>query len=123
MQIEFASPSQFPASVPSSLSSEEEYTIYAYSFFENERLGCNRWTRMTSSSSSAHALQYAEGLYKSQQYQKIEIKKKAYNDKKGRYMSSTFRVYGNKFNKKYIIPTATALIITLIVAGLFHVYL
>lgn len=122
MQIELSSPSKLPASLLPSLSSTIEYTIYAYSFFEDEKLGCNRWKRMTTSLDSTKAMLYAEGLYKSQQYQKIEIKKKSYHEKKGRYTSSTFRVYENKLSRNYIKYIA-ALLLALGAVGFLYNYL
>ena len=70
-----------------------EYTIYAYNNFESEKVGCNRWQRLSSVQAEEEALSKAQRLFESQLYQKIEIKKKSYDEKKGRYIAKTHKVY------------------------------
>lgn len=79
-----------------SSASQAEYIIYAYNHFEPEKLGQNRWQRISTLSKSEQAVIKAEKLYESELYQKVEIKKKKFDEKKGCYISSTLRVYQQK---------------------------
>lgn len=98
---------------------ETEYTIYAYHSYDEKKLGYNRWQRVTTSTDEAQAISKAEQLFKSQLYPKIEIKKKIFDNKKGRHKDTTFKIYENKPKKNHLILSAT-LLLAVVSAGLFY---
>ena len=83
------------SSTPSTLPSVE-YTIYAYNNYEAEKVGYNRWQRLSSSFEESVALTKAEYLFGLQKYQKVEVKKKKFDERKGSYTVSTHKVFESK---------------------------
>ena len=101
------------------LFSGTEYTIYAYNNFESEKLGCNRWQRLSSVQVEAEALIHAERLFQSQLYQKIEIQKKSFDEKKGRYVAKTHKVY-ELSPRNNLLTFMSVLLLALASAGFFY---
>lgn len=96
-----------------------EYIIYAYDLFENDKVGCNRWQRVTSGSDIDTMIEKADILYGSGAYQRVEIKKKSYNTKKQTYQVATFKTFGNR--RRYnLMSLLTMLILSLSSVGLFY---
>ncbi len=96
-----------------------EYSVYAYSHFKDDELGHNHWKRVMVGSDVSAILLQAEKLFCSEKYQKIEIKKKIFDDKKGRNVASTFRIFENKSQNKYV-RIGTVLLLTISCAGLLY---
>jgi len=96
-----------------------EYTIYAYNRFHNNALGYNRWQRVTTIHDSEEALTQAQNLFQSHQYEKVEIKKKAFDDKKGQHVASTYRVFESRPKKDYLVMISVILL-AFIAGGLFY---
>ena len=76
--------------------SQTEYIIYAYQDFEENRLGHNKWQVLSVVPEQDLALETAEKLYQSKDYQKIEIKKKSFDPKTKRYVASTLKTIEKK---------------------------
>ena len=89
----------------STLSYSDEYTIYTYDSFEEEKPGHNRWHRVATIHDQSQALEQAQDLFNSHLYQKVEIKQKSFNEKKGCRVSKTLRIYeaGQKSNTKIVV--------------------
>jgi hypothetical protein len=96
-----------------------EYTIYAYNFFENEKMGCNKWQRLSSVNKENEARMQAERLFQSQLYQKIEIKKKSFDSRSGRYVAKTHKVYEIS-TKRNLMTLMSILLLGFASAGLFY---
>lgn len=85
---------------------QAEYIIYAYDSYAGDDLGKNHWQRILNSNDVEKACRHAEVLFAAQQYQKIEIKKKIFDEKKGRYICSTFKNFEHKPKNNYFILAA-----------------
>ena len=107
------------SSLSSALSSKAEYTIYAYHSYDDNKLGYNRWQRVTSGDDPSQVLLKAEQLFQSKIYPKIEVKKKIFDDKKGCHKSSTLRIYEDSPRKNYL-TLAAILLLAFTSAGLFY---
>ena len=77
-------------------SKRAEYTIYAYNKYCEHTIGHNKWQYLSSSDNVDVALEQAKKLYESQEFEKIEVKKKAFDKKKQQNMVSTYRVFDHK---------------------------
>lgn len=104
---------------PSALSDSTEYVIYAYDSFEDEKLGTNHWQRIASSKNCEEIVSRAEELFSSAQYQKIEIKQKTFNIRKGKHVASTYKIYEQKPDIKFL-PLITILLIAFSLVGLIY---
>lgn len=96
-----------------------EYIIYAYHSFDCANVGQNHWSRLTSGHDQEEVLQKAEKLYRTRQYQKIEVQKKTFSDKKGKYIASTYRIFAEKRKNNYL-TLATVLLLAFASAGSFY---
>jgi len=76
-----------------------EYIIYGYQDFIRGRIGHNRWEVVSVVPEQADAIQTAERIYASNDYKKIEIKKKSFDVKSKRYISRTFKIFEKKSYK------------------------
>lgn len=76
-----------------------EYIIYAYQDFVQDRIGHNKWEVVSVVPEQGEAIQMAERLYASNDYKKIEIKKKSFDDKSKCYVASTFKIIEQKSYK------------------------
>lgn len=76
-----------------------EYIIYAYQDFQKNRIGHNKWEVVSVVPEQGEAIQTAERLYASNDYKKIEIKKKSFDERSKRYIASTFKIFENKSYK------------------------
>lgn len=106
--------------IPLAMSGDAEYTIYAYDRFEEEKIGHNRWQRVTTIKDQSQALMQAERLFSSQLYQKIEVKQKIFHEKKGRHVAKTLRVYEKKEANNYI-ALGSILLLACLSAGFFYI--
>jgi len=89
----------------------DEYIIYAFSDYKMNLFGVNKWRFVSKGNNLKSILQQARQLHISQQYQRIEVKKKSFNPKSNKYRLSTYEVFGK--NKKISLykVLATALLI------------
>lgn len=87
-----------------------EYRIYAYHNYDSAQIGQNHWSLLNSGGNQEEILQKAEKLYQTQQYQKIEVQKKAFSDKKGKYVVSTYRTFSEKKKNNYFMLLAITLL-------------
>lgn len=70
-----------------------EYIIYTYKVFDDERFGVNRWQKLNSFCGLDIALQEAENLFRGQDFQKIEVVKRSFDEVKQKYISETTKVF------------------------------
>lgn len=103
----------------SALSDTTEYVIYGYDSFEDEKLGTNHWQLIASGSDCEEMVSRAETLFNSAQYQKIEIKQKTFNTRKGKHIASTYKIYEQKPDIK-IMPIIAILLIAFSLVGLIY---
>lgn len=101
------------------LNPETEYTIYAYNSFQTEKIGHNKWTRLSSMQAESEALVKAERLFESRLYQKVEVKKKSFDQKSGRYIARTHKVY-QIAPRKDVMTLLSVLLLAFASAGLFY---
>ncbi len=97
-----------------------EYVIYAYKGFDENKVGCNHWKLMGTMRDSKIALESAEALFLARKYDKVEIRKKAFNKKKNMYVSSTFHVFGNERRLSPLLVGGAIGMVTLIVGFLSY---
>lgn len=72
---------------------QHEYVIYAYDFFDKNKVGTNKWQRITSEKQKKAAFLTAENLISSTDYQFIEIKKAKTEGKTGKTSMVTVKTY------------------------------
>jgi hypothetical protein len=94
---------------------DTEYIIYGYQNFEANRVGHNKWEVISIVPEQGEAIQTAERLYASNDYKKIEIKKKSFDERSKRYIASTFKILEQK-SYKAIWLTGLLTILTLLPA-------
>lgn len=103
-----------------SANSYAEYTIYVYDHFYEDGVGQNRWKRVSSSYDPAESVNKAQKLFSSQQYQKIEIKKKFFDDRKGQNVAKTFRVFERTQKQNSYLTLVAVFLLAFSSAGLFY---
>ncbi len=75
---------------------EIEYIIYTFEFPKNNKASeKNRWKKYMSTENQDIAIKEAEKLNSSNKFQKIEIKKKFMDKKKGRNIDVTLKIFDN----------------------------
>ena len=100
--------------------SRAEYTIYAYDHFQEQLLGQNRWQKLGSLDNPENALEKASNLFKSRQYEKIEIKKTVFDSKSGQNIATTYRVFENHKNRDNYMVFTAALLLAFSILGLIY---
>lgn len=80
-----------------------EYSVYAYDKYCDNAIGYNKWKCILSDTNANFVYQTAENLFETQQFQKIEIKKKTFHEKKKRYLVSTSHIFKKRANAGKII--------------------
>lgn len=105
-------------SLKSRLKNRPEYIIYAYETYVVEDLGKNHWQLVLTTLDSDKACRHAEVLFTSKQYQKIEVKKKIFDEKKGRYVATTFKNFESS-NKTNYLTLGAIFVLALSSLGLF----
>ena len=84
-----------------------EYTIYVFRHPADQDEGEVDWELIKTSDDMDATIKEAEDLHKSNKYQKVEVKKKFVDPKKGRTIDMTLKAFDNKPKK----PIPLALII------------
>lgn len=80
-----------------------EYTIYTFDMPTPKQKGDNSWQKHSTLDDMAKAMSEAETLHQTQKYQKVEVKKKFFDQKKNRTVDMTLKVFENKVKKDYTI--------------------
>jgi hypothetical protein len=102
------------------LSHQTEYTLYAYNYGNEKVLSeHSQWTKLMSSHDAVQITLQAKNLFKSKKYQKIEIKKKYFDKKKGRVQAATFKIFEDRQDGNYFI-FVSMLLLGFAFAGLFY---
>ena len=73
-----------------------EYSIYAYIKYCKNTIDHNKWRCVGQMDDADQALEAAQKLFYSAQFQKIEVKKKFFNSKKKRHYVATLRTFESK---------------------------
>jgi tRNA U38,U39,U40 pseudouridine synthase TruA len=82
-----------------------EYTIYTFDMPVSGK-GENAWKKHASLEDMDKAIKEAEGLHQTKKYQKIEVKKKFFDQKKNRTVDMTLKVFESKPKKDRTIVIA-----------------
>lgn len=80
-----------------------EYTIYTFDMPKTRQKGDNSWKKHASLDDMTKAISEAETLHNSQKFQKIEVKKKFFDQKKNRTVDMTLKVYESRPKKNYTV--------------------
>ena len=92
-----------------------EYTIYTFDMPAPKQKGDNSWKKHATLEDMSKAMQQAEALYVSRKFQKIEVKKKFFDQKKNRTVDMTLKIFESSPKKDYTIIVA---VVMAILAGL-----
>lgn len=86
--------------IPQKPSAHHEYAIYTYDRFDEKSFGVNKWQKYKTLASLKRAIKEAKVLYRTNRFQKIEVKKKYIDTKLERTVSKTLRVFEAKSQKQ-----------------------
>ena len=78
-----------------------EYTIYTFDMPVPKQKGDNTWKKHSTLEDMTKAMMEAEGLSKTQKFQKVEVKKKFFDQKKNRTVDMTLKVFETTPKKDY----------------------
>ena len=78
-----------------------EYTIYTFDMPSPKQKGQNSWKKHSSGDDMGKAMNEAETLHQSRKYQKIEVKKKFFDQKKNRVVDMTLKSFESKPKKDF----------------------
>lgn len=78
-----------------------EYTIYTFDMPVPKQKGENSWKKHSSLDDMSKAISEAESLHQTRKYQKIEVKKKFFDQKKNRTVDMTLKTFESKPKKDY----------------------
>lgn len=78
-----------------------EYTIYTFDMPQPKQKGENSWKKHSSVDDMVRAISEAESLHETRKFQKIEVKKKFFDQKKNRVVDMTLKVYESAPKKDY----------------------
>ncbi len=87
-----------------------QYDVYIYHRPANRNDIIPGWERKTSTQNIRRARLKAKSLYETDQYEKVEIKRRVFNEGAARSFSSTFKTYENTGYRKIL----RALLITML---------
>ncbi len=77
-----------------------EYSIYTYDFPQGEDRK-NSWEKQLTTEDMDEAIKKAEGFFGSGDYLKVEVKKKYFEEKTGRTIDMTLRMFESREKKDY----------------------
>ncbi|HEU4839339.1 MAG TPA: hypothetical protein VFS88_08015 [Micavibrio sp.] len=80
-----------------------EYTIYTFDMPTPKQKGENSWKKHATLEDMTKAMSEAESLLQTQKFQKIEVKKKFFDQKKNRIVDMTLKVFETTPKKDYTI--------------------
>ncbi len=78
---------------PQSQAAQIEYSIYTYDMPSPGQKGESKWQKHSTVDDMIKAMVQAQGLYDSEKFQKIEVKKKFFDQKKNRVVVMTLKVF------------------------------
>lgn len=78
-----------------------EYSIYTFDMPKGKQKGQNKWQKHATIEDMDKALNEAQALYDSAQFQKIEVKKKFFDAKTNRNIDMTLKIYERKPKKDF----------------------
>lgn len=78
-----------------------EYSIYTFDMPSGKQKGESKWQKHSTLDDMIKAMVEAQNLYDSEKYQKIEVKKKFFDQKKNRTVDMTLKVYERTQKKDY----------------------
>lgn len=76
-----------------------EYTIYTFDMPAPKQKGDNTWKKHSTLDDMGKAMIEAETLHQTQKFQKIEVKKKFFDQKKNRVVDMTLKVFESQPRK------------------------
>lgn len=94
-------------------SAQIEYTIYTFDMPSPKQKGQNSWKKHSSGDDMTKAMSEAETLHQTRKFQKIEVKKKFFDQKKNRTVDMTLKTFESAPKKNY----TTVFLILLAVLG------
>ncbi len=80
-----------------------EYTIYTFDMPSPKQKGDNSWKKHSTLEDMMKAMVEAQSLHETQKYQKIEVKKKFFDQKKNRTVDMTLKIFESTPKKDYTI--------------------
>lgn len=83
-----------------------EYTIYTFDMPVPKQKGDNSWKKHATLEDMAKAMTEAETLHQTQKFQKIEVKKKFFDQKKNRVVDMTLKIFETTPKKDYTFAIA-----------------
>ena len=88
-----------------------EYTVYTFDMPTPKQKGENSWKKHATLDDMTKAMSEAETLLQTQKFQKIEVKKKFFDEKKNRTVDMTLKVFETSPKKDYTILIVSILAI------------
>lgn len=76
-----------------------EYTIYTFDMPKQKQKGDNSWKKHVTTDDMGKAMSEAENLNQSGKFQKVEVKKKFFDQKKNRVVDMTLKTFESKPKK------------------------
>lgn len=89
-----------------------EYTIYTYDMPSPGQKGDSKWQKHSTIDDMIKAMVEAQKLYDTEKFQKIEVKKKFFDQKKNRVVDMTLKVYERERKKDH--STVIAVVFALV---------
>ena len=80
-----------------------EYTIYTFDMPKARQKGDHSWKKHATLEDMVKAMNEAETLHQTQKFQKIEVKKKFFDQKKNRTVDMTLKIFEANPKKDYTI--------------------
>jgi len=75
---------------------ETEFSVYVYNYADDIEDGHTDWKMMNVFHCVQEAVNQAQKLHDSREFKKVEIKKKFFDEKYGRLMDKTYKVFQNE---------------------------
>lgn len=86
-----------------------EYTIYTFDMPRPNQKGANSWQKNAVLEDMGEAMSRAETLHATGKYQKIEVKKKFFDQKKNRVVDMTLKTLETKAKKDFTVVLAVVM--------------
>jgi len=83
------------------MTSSDEYLIYGYAKYHVYNFGRNQWQFLSKSKDQEMTIQQAQQFYSSQNYDRVEVKKKYFDNVQQKFKLKTVEIIG----LKKVIPT------------------
>lgn len=99
------------ATMTTAASAQIEYAIYTFDKNDAKAKGDSKWQKHATLSDMVKAMSEAQSLLESKKFERIEVKKKFFDQKKNRTVDMTLKVFESEPQKDYgtIIAVAIAL--------------